>query len=67
MAELRHIRSVEPLVTKAELAELLGVSEDTVDAFRKAGMPCIPWGKRLLRFEASVAVAWLKAQGSEAA
>lgn len=66
MAELRHIRSVEPLVNKAELAELLGCSEDTVDEMRKQGMPSIPWGRRLVRFEASAALAWLKSRGEAA-
>jgi hypothetical protein len=67
MTELRRIRSIEPLVTRVELAELLGCSEDTIDEMRRAGMPWIRWGSRLVRFEATAAVAWLKAHGSEAA
>jgi phage terminase Nu1 subunit (DNA packaging protein) len=67
VAELRSIRSIEPLVTREELAELLNVSTDSVDEMRRAGMPWIRWGSRLVRFEATAAVAWLKAHGSEAA
>lgn len=63
MPELRAIRNVEPLVTRAELADLLGVHEDTVDAMRRDGMPCIRWGRRLVRFRASEAVAWLDDPG----
>lgn len=64
---LRPVRSVEPLVTRAELATILHMSEDTVDEMRKAGMPWIPWGRRLVRFEASACVAWLKNHAREAA
>jgi phage terminase Nu1 subunit (DNA packaging protein) len=64
---LHPVRSVEPLVKRHELARIMGVSEDTVDEMRKAGMPWIPWGRRLVRFEASACVAWLKNHGREAA
>lgn len=67
MSHLRSVHSVEPLVTRAELAVILHMSEDTVDEMRKAGMPWIPWGRRLVRFEASACVAWLKNHGREAA
>lgn len=63
MSDLRPIRSVEPLVTKSELADILAVSEDTVDAMRKKGLPCIRWGQRLVRFRASEAVAWWEENG----
>jgi phage terminase Nu1 subunit (DNA packaging protein) len=51
---------VEPLEDpfREQLAEILGVSDDTVDELRKQGMPCIRWGRRLVRFRASEAVAW---------
>jgi phage terminase Nu1 subunit (DNA packaging protein) len=62
MSHLRSVHSVEPLSTRAELAEILHVSESTIDEMRKAGMPWIPWGRRLVRFEASACVAWLKNQ-----
>jgi phage terminase Nu1 subunit (DNA packaging protein) len=62
VTDLRAIRSIEPLVTRAELATLLHISEDTIDEMRKAGMPWIPWGRRLVRFEASACIAWLKNQ-----
>lgn len=67
MTELRSIRSVEPLVTKPEIAALLSVHEDTVDEMRKAGMPCIRWGARLVRFRASECIAWFEDYGREAA
>lgn len=60
MSELRVVTSVEPLVNRAQMAEILGVSEDTVDQLRKEGMPCIRWGRRLVRFRASEALAWFQ-------
>lgn len=58
---------VEPLVTKQQLVEILGVSEDTIDAMRKAGMPSIRWGRRLIRFRASEALSWFEEHGEAAA
>jgi predicted DNA-binding transcriptional regulator AlpA len=66
MTELRRIRSIEPLVTRVELAELLGCSEDTIDEMRRAGMPWIRWGARIVRFQPSEALAWLEAHGKAA-
>lgn len=57
----RH--GLEPLVTRAQLADLLAVSEDTVDEMRKKGMPSIKWGQRLVRFRASEAMAWWEQNG----
>lgn len=57
----RHLRPVpnhEPLVTREQLAEIMGVGLNTVDDFRKAGMPEIRWGRRLVRFEPSRCLAW---------
>jgi phage terminase Nu1 subunit (DNA packaging protein) len=66
MAELRGIRSIEPLVTREELAELPNVSTDTIDAMRRAGMPWIPRGARIVRFQPSEALAWLENHGKAA-
>jgi phage terminase Nu1 subunit (DNA packaging protein) len=66
VAELRSIRSIEPLVTREELAELLNVSTDSVDEMRRAGMPWIRWGARIVRFQPSEALAWLEAHGKAA-
>jgi excisionase family DNA binding protein len=62
---LYPVPEVEPLVTRAQLAEILGVSEDTIDELRKQGMPSIRWGRRLVRFRASLAVAWFHQHFSE--
>jgi predicted DNA-binding transcriptional regulator AlpA len=67
MSGPQPIRSVEPLISRAQLADLLGVSEDTIDAMRKAGMPSIRWGRRLIRFRASEALTWFEGHGGEAA
>lgn len=67
MSGLRAVRDVEPLITKGELALLLSCSDDTVDEMRKAGMPCIRWGRRMVRFRASEAIAWFEGHGREAA
>lgn len=64
---LREVRTVEPLVDRAGLAELFDVSEDTIDAFRRAGMPSIVWGRRLRRFEPSRCLAWWREHEREAA
>jgi len=57
---LRSIHSEERLVSRAELAEMIGCSEDTIDAMRKKGMPEIRWGRRIVRFRPSRALAWLE-------
>lgn len=59
----RHLRPVpnaEPLVTREQLAEIMGVGLNTLDDFRRAGMPEIRWGRRLVRFEPSRCLAWLR-------
>lgn len=58
MSALRPVTPVEPLVNRVQMAEILGVSDDTVDQLRKEGMPCIRWGRRMVRFRASEALAW---------
>jgi phage terminase Nu1 subunit (DNA packaging protein) len=51
---------VDDLEALRALAELLRVSVPTVDRMRRDGMPCVTWGRRLIRFRASECVAWLE-------
>jgi excisionase family DNA binding protein len=67
MTHLREIRTIEPLATKLELAALLEVSEDTIEAMVKAGMPTVRWGRRLVRFEPSRCLEWWRQRQREAA
>lgn len=55
----------ERYVSRAELADLMGVSLATVDRLVAAGMPSVTWGRRTRRFKASVAIAWAQAQGGD--
>lgn len=64
MSHLRAVETIEPLVDRAGLAELFGVSEDTIDELRKAGMPTVAWGRRLVRFEPSRCLAWWREHAS---
>lgn len=52
----------EPYITRAELAERMGVSLSTVDQLRKEGLPWVSWGRRTVRFRASTAIAWAQAR-----
>jgi excisionase family DNA binding protein len=52
----------ERYLTRAELAELMGVSVRTVDRLVADGMPSVTWGLRTRRFRASVALAWARAR-----
>lgn len=52
----------EPYLTRQQLADLMGVSVDTIDRLRKQGMPSVRWGRRTVRFRASTAIAWANAQ-----
>lgn len=54
------VREPERYVTRAELAELMGVSVRQVDAWRKDGMPCESWGLRVVRFRPSLAMQWVR-------
>jgi phage terminase Nu1 subunit (DNA packaging protein) len=64
MAEIRVLatREVEPYVTRAELASLMGVSVRTVDRLVCDGMPSVCWGRRTRRFKASIALQWAKSR-----
>jgi phage terminase Nu1 subunit (DNA packaging protein) len=52
----------ERYVSRAGLAELMGVHVNTIDRMRKAGMPSETWGVRSRRFRPSVAIAWARAR-----
>ena len=54
----------ERYVTRAELADLMGVSVRTVDRLVAAGMPSVTWGVRARRFKPSVAIAWARARAA---
>ena len=64
---LRPVPSAEPLMTREQIAEIMGVGVSTVDEFRRAGMPTIRWSRRLVRFRASVCLAWLEAESERRA
>jgi phage terminase Nu1 subunit (DNA packaging protein) len=58
----------DELLTRRELAAAMRVSLRTVDAMRAEGMPCVTWGRRLVRFRLRDAMAWADGQdGREAA
>jgi excisionase family DNA binding protein len=67
VSHLRAVQTIEPLATKAELARLLEVSEDTIEAMVKAGMPTVRWGRRLVRFEPSRCLEWWREHGQDVA
>lgn len=52
----------ERYVSRAELADLMGVSTKTIDRMVASGMPSVTWGRRTRRFRPSVAIAWAQAQ-----
>ena len=62
---LRPIRG--ELVTREELAEIMRVSVPTIDRMRRAGMPAVTWGRRLVRFRVNDAIAWAETQERNAA
>jgi len=57
----------EPYISRREMAELMGISLDRLDHLVKAGMPSETWGLRRRVFRASVALAWAKQHGQDAA
>lgn len=46
-------------LTRAELAEHLGVSEKTIGRWQKQEMPAEVWGRRLVRYRLDRVEAWL--------
>ncbi len=68
MAELRRLEVLpQRYVTREDLAQVLGVSVDTVDRMRKQGMPSVVFSKRTRRFPLAQAEAWARSQGRMAA
>lgn len=65
MSELRPVP--DELLTRHELAAAMRVSLRTVDAMRAEGMPCVTWGRRLVRFRLREAVAWAERNDRRAA
>ncbi len=55
-------RPIEPerYVTRAELADLMGVSKSTIDRWVHEGMPSETWGLRSRRLLPSAAIAWAR-------
>lgn len=56
----------ERYLSRAQLADRMGVSVNTIDRMVRAGMPSVTWGRRTRRFKASVAMAWARAQQADA-
>jgi hypothetical protein len=55
------------LVTRKELARRMACDVKTIDRMRKAGMPEIPWGRRMVRFDPQAAMSWFLDQRRDAA
>jgi excisionase family DNA binding protein len=60
LSELRPVP--DELVTREELAEIMRVSVPTIDRMKRAGMPAVTWGRRLVRFRVREAMAWAEQQ-----
>lgn len=68
MTDLRPVRSVEKLVDREGIADILCVSVDVIDDMRKAGLPFLKWGRKpLIRFRPSECLQWWDEQRKEAA
>lgn len=57
----------ERYVTRKRMAEIMGVSLKTLDKFVTEGMPSETWGLSARRFRPSLAIAWARGRGREAA
>jgi hypothetical protein len=55
-------RAVERYVSRAELAETMGVHVSTIDRMVRAGMPSETWGMRTRRFLPSDALKWARSR-----
>ncbi len=53
----------EPYITRAQLAELMGVHPDTIKRWTRKGMPHTRFMERTVRYQASVAIAWAREFG----
>ena len=49
-------------ITRQQLADHVQVNVDTVDRWRKAGLPSIKTGPRLVRFDREAALDWIRSQ-----
>jgi len=52
----------DEILTKKELAELLKVTEKTIDNLRKKGLPCFKVGNNI-RFDKNKVLEWLQKGG----
>lgn len=52
------VAEAEDYLDRAQLAKRMGVSVDTIDRWRKAGMPSETWGMRKRVFRPSLCIAW---------
>jgi phage terminase Nu1 subunit (DNA packaging protein) len=50
--------AVEPYLSRAQLAAMMGVSLATIDRMVAEGMPSVTWGRRTRRFSPSAAISW---------
>jgi phage terminase Nu1 subunit (DNA packaging protein) len=57
----------ERYVTRAQLAEIMGVHVNTIDRLVREGMPSETWGVRARRFRPSIAIAWARTRERRAA
>jgi phage terminase Nu1 subunit (DNA packaging protein) len=53
----------ERFVDRRAMAELMGVSVNTIDRLRREGMPSVTWGLRTRRFRPSEALEWARQRG----
>lgn len=51
-------------LTRAELADHLGVSTKTIDRMLREGLPCHRFGRRLVRLRLAEAEDWLESRGT---
>jgi excisionase family DNA binding protein len=54
----------EDILTKSELAEILKVTEKTIDRLRTKGMPSFKVGTKV-RFKKAKVIEWLENQGKD--
>lgn len=59
------VRESERYVSRAELADLMGVSLTTIDRMVSEGLPSETWGRRTRRFRPSLAIAWARQQAHQ--
>ena len=57
----------DELLTREELAHAMKCSVRTIDRMKRDGMPCVPWGRRLVRFRLRDALAFAEQYDRKAA